>query len=179
MSLRTGIGCLLIIILLGEAPPLFSGEIYRWTDEKGTIHFTDDPSRIPEAYSRGREKIDLPEEKESDFQRARPPDDRSDRVKEYLKEIDKKIAAKKKVEKRISQLETELSSIEERLKWIEEYEKEDFQYYQPFRDPRTGKWVKVASPYYDEKRRLTYRMESIKKELTPLQEELSKINRSL
>ena len=110
---------------------------------------------------------------------APQPDDRSDRVNAYLKEIDKKIEAKKKLEVRISQLETESRSIEERLKWIEEYEKQDFQYYQPFRDPKTGKWVKVASPYYDEKRRLEHRRDSINKEVPPLQEELSKINRSL
>jgi lipopolysaccharide export system permease protein len=28
--------------------PSFSGEVYRWTDEGGTIHFTDDRSKIPE-----------------------------------------------------------------------------------------------------------------------------------
>ena len=85
----------------------------------------------------------------------------------------------KKIEITISQLETESRSIEERLKWIEEYEKQDFQYYQPFKDPKTGKWVNVASSYYDEKKRLTNRLESIKEELKSLQEELSKINRSL
>ncbi len=29
-------------------------EIYRWTDEKGVVHFTDDPTQIPEKY---REKM--------------------------------------------------------------------------------------------------------------------------
>jgi hypothetical protein len=179
MNLIRRIFWLLFFILLLQPPVLFSAEIYRWTDEKGTIHITDDPSNIPEANSKQGEKIQIPEEKRKDVHEPLNPDDRSDRVKKYLEEMDKKIEAKKKIETRISQLEAESRSIEERLKWIEEYEQEDFQYYQPFRDQRTGKWVNVASPYYDEKRRLTYRMESIKEELKSLQEELSKINRSL
>ena len=73
-------------------------------------------------------------------------------------------------------LERELTSIQERLKAIEELEREDFQYYQPFRDPKTGKWVKVASPYYDEKRRLERTERFHQEGITPLQEELSKIN---
>jgi predicted nucleic acid-binding Zn-ribbon protein len=172
--------CFLLFFIFFLTPSVsFSGEIYRWTDEKGTVHFTDDPSSIPERYSKQGEKIHAPEEKAKDLQPPPKPDDRSDRVKAYLKEIDKKIETKKKIEGRISMLEKELASIEERLKTIEDLEKVDFQYYQPFRDPKTGKWVKVASPYYDEKRRLQRRRDSIKKELPPLQEELSKINRSL
>ncbi len=63
----------------------------------------------------------------------------------------KKIAMKKSMEKKISELEEELRLSEERLKKIEEYEREDYLYYQSFRDPRTGKWVPVASPFYEEK----------------------------
>jgi predicted nucleic acid-binding Zn-ribbon protein len=172
--------CFLLFFIFFLTPSVsFSGEIYRWTDEKGTVHFTDDPSNIPERYSKQGEKIYAPEEKATGLQPAPKPDDRSDRVKAYLKEIDKKIETKKKIEGRISVLERELTSIQERLKTIEELEEENFQYYQPFKDPKTGKWVNVASPYYDEKKRLTNRLESIKKELNSLQEDLSKINRSL
>ena len=162
-----GICFLLFLTFFLTRPVSFSAEIYRWTDEKGTVHFTDDSSKIPQNDSTQTEKIQAPDEKARDVQRPPKPDDRSDRVNAYLKEIDKKIEAKKKLEVRISQLETESRSIEERLKWIEEYEKQDFQYYQPFRDPKTGKWVKVASPYYDEKRRLEHRRDSINKEVPP------------
>jgi len=172
--------CFLLFFIFFLTPSVsFSGEIYRWTDEKGTVHFTDDPSSIPERYSKQGEKIHAPEEKARDLQPPPKPDDRSDRVKAYLKEINKKIETKKKIEGRISMLEKELTSIEERLRAIEELEREDFLYYQPFRDPKTGNWVKVASPYYDEKRRLERRRDSINGEILPLQEELSKINRSL
>jgi hypothetical protein len=30
---------------------LAHAEIYKWVDEKGTVHFTEDPSTIPEKYS--------------------------------------------------------------------------------------------------------------------------------
>ncbi len=40
---------LLLLAGLAFAAPLY-GEMYRWTDEKGTVHFTDDPSRIPEKF---------------------------------------------------------------------------------------------------------------------------------
>ena len=174
-----GICFFLFFVFLPIPSVSFSAEIYRWTDEKGTVHFTDDPSSIPERYSKQGQKVSVPEEKANDLPPPPKPDDRSDRVKAYLKEIDKKIEAKKKIEGRISALEEESLAIQERLKVIEELEREDFQYYQPFRDRRTGNWVNVASPYYDEKQRLERRRDSINKELLPLQEELSKIKRSL
>jgi hypothetical protein len=169
---------LFFLVLLAPLVSI-SAEIYRWTDEKGTVHFTDDPTKIPERYSEQREKIQAPEEKITSPQPSSKPDDRSDRVKSYLREMDKKIEAKKKIERRISALEEELVSIRERLKVIEELEREDFQYYQPFRDRRTGNWVRVGTPYYDERVRLDRRREAVEKELIPLHEELSKINRSL
>ena len=33
------------------SPPMVLGqEVYQWVDEKGTVHFTDDPGQIPERY---------------------------------------------------------------------------------------------------------------------------------
>ena len=40
---------LFIIILIGLVSPCY-GEMYKWVDEKGTVHFTDDLSKIPEKY---------------------------------------------------------------------------------------------------------------------------------
>jgi len=41
--------CIIIIIILSF--PLHSiGQIYKWVDEEGIVHFTDDPSKIPEKY---------------------------------------------------------------------------------------------------------------------------------
>ena len=40
---------LLVFLLIFLASPV-NGEVYKWTDSKGTVHFTDDPSLIPEEY---------------------------------------------------------------------------------------------------------------------------------
>jgi hypothetical protein len=162
-----------------------SEEVYRWSDEKGTIHFTDDFSKIPEKFRREAESIDVSDEtiqgdrEISESVKSEESGKRIDRVKVYLETIDKKIDAKKKIEKKISELEEEMRSSEERLEWIETYERNNYLYYIPFRDRRTGKLVPVGSPYHDEKVRLEGRIESIRSELESLQEKLSEINRSL
>ena len=157
----------------------FSGEIYRWTDERGTIHFTDDVSKIPKPYSDQAEKIEVQEETLKEVEKIGKPEEKPDRVKDYLENIEKKIELKKSMEKKISELEEELRLSEERLKRIEEYEREDYLYYQPFRDPRTGKWVPVVSPFYEEKRRLKAKIDAIQVEIKKIQERLSHLMRSL
>ncbi len=162
-----------------HVPSLSSGEVYRWTDEKGTVHFTDDASKIPERYSDQAERIEVREETLREAERIEKPEEGPDRVKDYLENIEKKIDMKKGMEKRISELEEELRLLEEYLKRIEEYEREDYLYYQPFKDRRTGKWVPVASPYYDEKRRLKAKIEALQVEIKKIQEKLSQLMRSL
>jgi clan AA aspartic protease (TIGR02281 family) len=44
-----------VIILLAILVPSSYGQMYRWVDEKGTVHFTDDLSTIPEKYRSGAE----------------------------------------------------------------------------------------------------------------------------
>ena len=160
-------------------PYAFSGEIYRWTDERGTVHFTDDVSKIPKPYSDQAERIEVQEETLKEVEKIGKPEERPDRVKDYLENIEKKIEMKKNMEKKISELEEELKSSEERLKRIEEYERENYFYYQPFKDPRTGKWVPVASPYYEEKRRLKAKIDAIQAEIKRIQEKISQLMRSL
>ena len=173
------LGWIILILIFFHTPFSFSGEIYRWTDESGTIHFTDDPSKIPEQFLDHTERIEVPKEIFKGPEVTSEPEGRSDRVKEYLNDIEKKIEVKRRMEKRISELEEELRVSEEGLKRIEEYEKENDFFYLPYKDPKTGKWVPVASPYYEEKRRLRRKIESIQTELRSLQEKLSDIIRSL
>jgi DNA repair exonuclease SbcCD ATPase subunit len=168
-------------ILFLLAQPSFSGNVYRWTDEKGTVHFTDEISKVPGQYLDHVKKSEFPEESliEKEKQVVPKKDESNDRVKRYLDEIDKKIKAKKELEKIISKLEEELKESEDRLREIEKFEKENFNYYQPIKDRNTGKFVPVGSPYYEEKKRRVARIEEIKNELEPLEEKLSEINRSL
>jgi hypothetical protein len=43
-------------------PFLVYAEVYKWVDEKGTVHFTDDNSTIPEKYGKQVERRPLPED---------------------------------------------------------------------------------------------------------------------
>jgi hypothetical protein len=51
-----------LIIGLLMIPHLVHAEVYKWMDEKGTVHFTDDNSRIPEKYGQQVEKRSLSED---------------------------------------------------------------------------------------------------------------------
>ncbi len=53
---------LLAMIILATIVPSSYGEMYRWVDEKGTVHFTDDLSSIPEKYRQGIETRKPPKE---------------------------------------------------------------------------------------------------------------------
>ena len=53
---------LFLIIMLAFFVPSSYGEMYKWVDEKGTVHFTDDPSSIPEKYRQDAETRTPPKE---------------------------------------------------------------------------------------------------------------------
>lgn len=152
----------------------FSVEIFQWIDEEGTIHFTDDPSKISKEGSGNVKKIEVPRELSKDEDKRYKSTENSEREKNYLKDIEKRIRAKKDLEKRVSELEEDLKLCEDRLKEIEEYEKLYYLYYQPIRDKKTGKWIPVASPYFEEKRWLKNKVEVIKMEIKDLEQELEK-----
>jgi len=170
---------IVLSVFLSSATVTWAAEMYRWTDGKGTIHFTDDLSKIPPQDLERARKVNALESTPVQEQTPRSSEAREDPVSKYLEEFDRKVEAKKKYERRVSELGEELRLIEERLKEIEELEKVDYQYYIPFRDPRTGNFVPVASPYYDEKVRLTKRMEILRAEINSLEEKIAEIQRSL
>jgi len=169
----------MLLTIFSAASFSYATEIYRWTDVKGTVHFTDDLSKIPEQYKDQIKKLEVPEENVKETGKIEMSDERATRVEKYLDDIDQKIEKKRHLEKRVSELEEELKVSEDRLKDIEEYEREDYIYYIPFRDPQTGRFVPVGSPYYDEKVKLEKRIQSIRSELESLYEKLSLLQRSL
>lgn len=59
---------LFLTLLVFSVPPCYS-EIYRWVDEKGTVHFADDLSKIPERYRPDAEMRKPPKETKE----SRPP----------------------------------------------------------------------------------------------------------
>jgi len=50
------------ILVLAVFVPFSYGEMFRWVDEKGTVHLTDDLSNIPEKYREGAEVRTPPKE---------------------------------------------------------------------------------------------------------------------
>ena len=50
-----------VAILIGIFSVAF-GQMYKWVDEKGTVHFTDDVSKIPEKYRTEAESRKIPKE---------------------------------------------------------------------------------------------------------------------
>lgn len=179
-----GMGAILIlfVFLMGYGSfPSFAwpGEIYRWTDDRGTVHLTDDRSKIPKEYVDRAQTSSFPEGSTTELPARRETDRSGGRVQAYLEDLERKIEEKRALERQMEKLQEELKASEDRLKWIEEDEKENFQYYQPFRDPRTGRWVPVASPYYVDKVKLLRKIDDLKAELVSLEERLSLIRRSL
>ncbi|MGQ9646655.1 MAG: DUF4124 domain-containing protein [Thermodesulfobacteriota bacterium] len=51
----------ILITLLTAA--LSHAEVYKWVDEKGSVHFTDDMTQVPEKYRRGIQEVGVDEEK--------------------------------------------------------------------------------------------------------------------
>ncbi|MBT3366660.1 MAG: DUF4124 domain-containing protein [Nitrospina sp.] len=42
--------CIILFVLLMVSPNLASAKVYKWVDEKGKAHFTDNPGKIPEQF---------------------------------------------------------------------------------------------------------------------------------
>jgi len=57
---------LLVILLVIAGSPAYA-EMYKWVDEKGTIHFTDDFSKIPEKYRPDAQSQKTPKELPREF----------------------------------------------------------------------------------------------------------------
>ena len=80
MFFKTRFWWIILFTLFFQIPFLFSGEIYHWADEKGTIYFTDDISKIPEQYTDRAEKLKVREEKLEEVEKIEKLEKRSDRV---------------------------------------------------------------------------------------------------
>ncbi len=183
---RGSIGIWALLWWLFFSPPFLSaGEVYRWTDEKGVVHFTDDLSQIPAQYQRQFEKREVKEEfSEPDKKQTVPGkpsvplQGKPDRAKEGLDAYERKIESKKAIEKKIAVLEEEMRAAEERIKQL----KEDQLTSGPFPDlhfnRKNQKYVPVTGPL-PERERLQLRIQNIKKEIGALEEQRSKIIRGL
>ncbi|NWG02412.1 MAG: DUF4124 domain-containing protein [Syntrophaceae bacterium] len=63
---------LIIILFFISFTGISLGEVYKWVDEKGVIHFTDDILLVPDKYRPKAEKMGLPERIERNQEEAEP-----------------------------------------------------------------------------------------------------------
>jgi len=193
---RRSIGIWAILLWFFFLPPfLFAGEIYRWTDEKGVVYFTDDFSKVPPQYQKQFEKREMKEEVyEADKKQAIPGlgqgvatesskpsmtlQGKPDQAKQDLDIYERKIESKKAIEKKIAVLEEEMRAAEERIKQLKETE--EYQHsVTRYRYDRGGRASVPIEEPPTERERLQLRIRNIKKEITALEEQLSQIKRSL
>jgi hypothetical protein len=59
------------LILLPMAYPSEGKEVYKWVDEKGTVHFSEDESSVPERYREQIEKKSMSEETQGTKEKAK------------------------------------------------------------------------------------------------------------
>jgi len=164
-----GIGIWVILLSFFFSPFFsFAKEIYRWTDEKGDVHLTDDFSKIPPQYQNQVEKTEMKEEasgvdKKQGEKASEPsvkPKTKPDRTKEDLEAYEKKIKQKKAIEGKIEKLEEELKSIEKELE-----ETKDSLVRDRKRDSKEKK--------------LQLKSRDVKKQIADLEKQLSKIKKGL
>jgi len=70
------------IIVLAVLVPSSYGEMYKWVDEKGTVHFTDDLSTIPEKNREGAETRKPPKEAPTPKPQEKPQPAVTERISE-------------------------------------------------------------------------------------------------
>jgi len=110
---------LIVIFLFLLAAAFSHAQVYKWVDEQGVVHFTDDLSQIPEKHRKAMERREEPEEKTEVKREGQPPQkkeldsykDRLGRGEEYWK------ARVEESRKRLESLNEKVESL--RLKYNE------------------------------------------------------------
>ena len=74
MKVREVVKAWVFIGVLISLPTIFPSdakEVYKWVDEKGTVHFSEDESDVPEKYRKQVEKRSVPKEAEGPEERVK------------------------------------------------------------------------------------------------------------
>lgn len=77
-----------LISIIFYSSALSFSEVYKWVDEKGVVHFSDDLTSIPEQYRSRTEKMGLSEEEKKDGIAGRKKEEEKDQLgrgEEYWK----------------------------------------------------------------------------------------------
>ena len=79
------------LVFLFAVWPASAKDVYKWVDERGTVHFSEDESSIPEEYRERAEKKPMPEE-------AKPPEEKPTPKKQDGKKA-KAVKEKERIDK--------------------------------------------------------------------------------
>jgi septal ring factor EnvC (AmiA/AmiB activator) len=183
--------CALLFCLISPTAFSFSEEIYHWTDDKGSVHFTDDVSNIPAPYlnqvrkrmmiqgisNETLERTDSGPPSAMPAEKTKQPvkqEGSPDRAMGYLNTRDKKLEEMRTIEKRISNLEEEIKATEELIKKVEKEEQDNHPSFRSRNRP-----VPVKTPHYREKMKLANEIKAIKEEIATLERRLFEIKKGL
>jgi hypothetical protein len=86
------------LIFLFVDCPSRAKDVYKWVDEKGTVHFSEEESSVPEKYRDQLEKKSLPEE-------SKPPEGKVKVRKQDGKGAKEKLAGKEKKRINVNKIE--------------------------------------------------------------------------
>ncbi len=86
------------LIFLSAVCPSDAKEVYKWVDEKGTLHFAEDESAVPEKYRGQAERKSVPEEAEAPKQKAKAKKEDGKRTKGRSEAAEKERINKNKIE---------------------------------------------------------------------------------
>ncbi len=73
-------------------------EVYQWVDEKGTLHFAEDESAVPEKYREGAERKSIPEEAEATKEKGKVEKQDGKKTKDRSSAAEKERMNKNKIE---------------------------------------------------------------------------------
>jgi hypothetical protein len=86
------------LIFLFVDCPSRAKDVYKWVDEKGTVHFSEDESSVPEKYRDQLEKKSLPEESQTPKEKVKTRKQDGKGAKEKLAGKEKERANVNKIE---------------------------------------------------------------------------------
>jgi len=86
------------LIFLFAVCPSSAKEVYKWVDEKGTVHFSEDESSVPEKYRGQAEKKSMPEEAKPPEEKAKAKKQDGKKAKDRPAVIEKERINKNKIE---------------------------------------------------------------------------------
>lgn len=76
-SLKSGniFGLALVVMVAVSGGAIAAGGVYQWTDEKGVVHFTDDPGKIPKKFHHSVQELRPPDKEEEKAPKGIPSEE--------------------------------------------------------------------------------------------------------